>query len=490
MAEPTTQPSPVSGLEQPVYRPLSGLAIGSFVCALAFMLIVVVGGTVSWFGGAPFFLDLWLLIFPFAGALLAVAAWRQIRLAEGTRAGMALAGAGLWMSILFGCGYGAYYLATELALRQQARNFTQEWLQLIRQGEIARAFIQTLEPARRKGVPAKLELLKQRFSAGPMRGMGPSGPLKEFQLHRVVQLLEQGGADAVLQPAGIRNWEYKGGGYQVRQLYRLESLEGVFEFLISVRGSESPRKEFEGRQWHVILNETGVRTETLSAAGKKLRDMQSSSRDFIRRWLEDLNKARMDHAYLATREPSERERLQALQRAIPALLSGLTAAAASSGNGLGELLALSGPLADHDLARVRYLPDYAGFVAGQLVNDQSFEGKEELRKSLVVAIRNHFHADLKKRPGSDMGFFIQEPQPWKLDVQERLHLSYLGRIGIMARDLSQPVAAGMASFLVESGPHDIRSAKHPSWRVVRIDLTGPMDMGMSMESMMMSEPAP
>src|SRR5262245_51598195 len=108
MAEPTPPVAAERPAEPLVYRPLSGLAIAGLALGGVYAVLVVFSVVVGLLRREPFFLPLWLLLFPLLGGVLCVLALRQIRQAEGTRAGGALARTGLWLSVLAGLGYTTY----------------------------------------------------------------------------------------------------------------------------------------------------------------------------------------------------------------------------------------------------------------------------------------------------------------------------------------------------------------------------------------------
>src|SRR5262245_51273310 len=126
MPEPTPPLAAERTGEPLVYRPLSGLAIAGLTLSGVYAALVVASLVIAFLRHEPFFLPFWLLLLPLAGAVLCVLGLRQIKKAEGTRAGAALARAGLWLSVLAGVGYATYSSFTGLAIRQQANRFLME----------------------------------------------------------------------------------------------------------------------------------------------------------------------------------------------------------------------------------------------------------------------------------------------------------------------------------------------------------------------------
>src|SRR5262245_13536477 len=123
MADPIAPPP--SG-EPLTYKPLSGLALAGFAAGALFALLVLASTAVGLVKGVPFFFPLWTLLLAAAGVVLSLLGQGQIKNSEGTRAGLGLARAGLWLSVFAGLGYFAYYSVTGLALTSQADAFLRE----------------------------------------------------------------------------------------------------------------------------------------------------------------------------------------------------------------------------------------------------------------------------------------------------------------------------------------------------------------------------
>src|SRR5437899_2246144 len=115
MADPTKPvPPEVRSDAEAGYRPLSALAVAALLVAGFGALVIAILGVAARASAKPVLYPA-VLILPVAGVALALAAKWHIRRAEGTRVGAGLAGAALWLGILFGSGYAAYYFATEFA---------------------------------------------------------------------------------------------------------------------------------------------------------------------------------------------------------------------------------------------------------------------------------------------------------------------------------------------------------------------------------------
>src|SRR3954452_13426316 len=100
MADPLPSTEPVA--ETLSYKPLSGFAIAGLALACLFGFLVLVSAVVALVQGVPFFFSPWLMLVAAAGLVLSFVAQNHIRASEGTRAGMGLAKAGVWISLLSG----------------------------------------------------------------------------------------------------------------------------------------------------------------------------------------------------------------------------------------------------------------------------------------------------------------------------------------------------------------------------------------------------
>src|SRR5947208_10532966 len=151
MADSTTFPEE-HVVEPLVYRRVSGFAIAAIIVACCYGLIVLIACVSGLSKGTPVLLAPWLQAVSVLGTLLALAALVHIRRSEGTVAGGKLAFWSLLLSVFFGLGYAAYYVATYFAIRQQADNFTQSWFKKLEEGKINQAFLQGQNPATRQHV--------------------------------------------------------------------------------------------------------------------------------------------------------------------------------------------------------------------------------------------------------------------------------------------------------------------------------------------------
>src|SRR5262245_43288299 len=121
------------------YRALSLLALAGFGLGAVYALSLIVLALVSFFARKPLFLSGLSFLVPVLAVVLCVLASVRIRRSEGTLAGASLVHWGLVLSLLVGLGYGAYRAGMYFAIKQQAQRFTERWLELLREGDMARA---------------------------------------------------------------------------------------------------------------------------------------------------------------------------------------------------------------------------------------------------------------------------------------------------------------------------------------------------------------
>src|SRR5262249_47832262 len=101
------------------YQPLSLLAVAAILAAALLTIVVVLLTAAGLYSRKPV-LEPVLILLAVGGVILALAARWHIAYSEGTRAGIGLAKVALWMSLICGLCYGAYFGGNMLAIRKQA----------------------------------------------------------------------------------------------------------------------------------------------------------------------------------------------------------------------------------------------------------------------------------------------------------------------------------------------------------------------------------
>jgi hypothetical protein len=481
MADPTSVLPRQKPGETLGYRPLSGLAIASLALGSLFSLFLLVGAGLAFFTNTPLpDPGVAVLLVPAVGAVLGFVANWQIRHSDGTRVGAGLATWGRNLSIVSALCYVAYVSATELAVRQQATIYIDRWLKTVVEGRINEAFVQTLEPSRQRGIDPNREDHMARFRLAGEKGQ--KGPLPQFEESQLVRILEQGGPEARIENLGLREWKYQGGGYQVRQAYRITTLEGVFDMVVSVRGSEAQRGSKANREWHVLFEQTGVQLDeghfarqAFTREGLRARQLVPLAQRFAENWVGKINGGNYFEAYLDTQEPEARGRLRDQVLPRPVLLNGSALAAASGGGWPMCLLTAVAAMGDLAWQRITDLPGYRDFAAGKIVETKQLEGPEPTRSESVRHLQNWFHLPEKDQSWYQAALRVESSRPWKM-VEDRLQVPFQVKMNLIkvepkARQDRKNEPEGYnwdGTVLLESERHWLEHT--PSWRVVKLEL--------------------
>jgi len=430
MADPTTFPEEHVG-EPLVYRRISGFAIAAVIVAGCYAFIVLVACISGLSKGTPVLMSPWLQFLAVIGTGLALVGLVHVRRSEDTVAGAKLALWSLVISLFFGLSYGAYYVATYFAIRQQADDFTRRWFTKLEEGRLNHAFLDTQDPAVRQHInPDDDPAINARFAPPSTRpGMPMKSPLESFRENRLVRTLFQGGLLAQVTPLGVKDWEYAGGGYKVRRSYQIVTEEGTFEAQVTAMGSQSKTREYEGREWQVITGQTGLNDQPpeFSERGKEIQNLQMLSSQFIFEWGNKLASGRLAEAYLDTLEPAERsKRAEEVARRQ-------------------DITVLA--------------PQSEKFVASD----------EETKGHILSAIKGIFGPAQKDsprlvglKPGMASGY-----QTWKIE-QQRARLPHDCKLSI--------AVGGQAQYSVdviittESDPGPVTAGRKPAWRIIRVEL--------------------
>jgi hypothetical protein len=368
----TTEPAglPISGERPQAYRPVSLLAILSFVAALGFAVFIVADGTVAFAGRAfwvlavltvltplasalgaamagirgpgrlwqiaglslvvlyagpvtlgglvafpgrvPWLFPGWILIVPLIAGALCWIARNHIQSAEGTLSGLALTTWGLWLSFYFGLIYAVYFAGTRLAIEQQAADFVEEYLDDLKKGEVEKAFLLTLEPSRRPtGDPATVRNeLEMRFNVPDPSG---EGNLAKFSRLEHVRLLGQEGAKTTIDKVSF-SWTREATDYVALFRYKVSTPKATMTLLVSAIGQDSPEG---GRVWYI-----GQRTDIegaveFTADGKRFAKAAAMAGQYLQSWEQKVRGQRWNEVYLATLPPARRKKYQATLEKMP-----------------------------------------------------------------------------------------------------------------------------------------------------------------------------
>jgi hypothetical protein len=293
--------SPQTTSSDPVYKPLSALALTGFLVSCLFAVIVVVCAALALAQGAPFFFPNWVLLVAVAGFLLSYSGASDVRTSEGVKAGAALASWGMGLSLVCGLGYFAYSYMTEWTLAQQANAFltvAEEdsdsgfFPRLQKAGsdpiELHRAFLMTLPAfdrtaARPDDVP-RMKLLHDRPGPDASPGM-----LSRFRQDPLVQTLIQGGDDVRIEPLGVQEWKYESRSYQVSRRYRIHSPEVTMEVVLPVKSSEG-EAEGQTRTWFVDITTAQLVARNMTPRGQGLHRLRMFAGGAIEKLHQEIQK--------------------------------------------------------------------------------------------------------------------------------------------------------------------------------------------------------
>jgi hypothetical protein len=279
------------------YTPVSGLAVAAL--AISILAVILIGGiaVAARVSGMPAYQPF--LMLPAAiGFVLAIAARWSVKHMQGARTGAGFATVALWLSGLGGACYAAYMVTTELAIRSQAREFTEQWVKKIANAPLEQSFLWALDPSQRPSDETDLTAIRDRF--GPM--------FYTYRDHKVVRLIREAGKDIEVRSRGIKGWEYTAAGSFVQQHFDIHTREGVFQCVISVLGQDRPT--LGGRVWQVLLNKTEVQDWNTTEYGRILLDSQFASGKFIREWADKINREQLESAFRDTLPLADRSRVK------------------------------------------------------------------------------------------------------------------------------------------------------------------------------------
>jgi hypothetical protein len=387
---------PVS--DQLDYKPLAPLALAGFLISCVYVAVLAIAVLVAFSQGKPLIFASWTLAVPFVSAALCYVAIRQIRAADDTRAGLGLARKGLTFSLLAGIAYTSYWLATDFAISTQASQFADKWFEKIKAGDIDAAYLDFLPPGDRQTIdPHNRDHLEARFNrsdGGAMRGA-----LTSFRRQDLVRLVSFDPANTHFRLQNIVSWEPYEGGYLVRPHYVVSGPEGDFDLELSLHGTESPHKEFTGRQWRIRGEQTRFGARRLTPVGEQTFRARKSGREFFESWVQKYMRADSFEAFLDTRPPAERDglRREAAARTVLAHFAGT-----------GPLTGGMGcwaPGAETPLGCEVMFPSYRAWCEGATTDSTDLWGSKNMCDAARPLMRTFFRP-VPPRPGP-----ILQPDP-------------------------------------------------------------------------------
>ena len=250
MAEPTPAPVLPSTADAVPYVPVSWMAVASIAVASLFIAILLFLGLSGFLAKKPV-IQPELLALPAIGVVLSFAARRVIRNAEGTRTGEGLANSAWWICVVAGLGFAAYLLAIDYAIRRDAKNELERWINDVKASDevsLNRAFLRTRDPGQRSGIsPEDTAQIQARFG----------DDYASFQQCDLVQTARRNSDDFQFIGGAVKEWNTRGGGIECLYSGTLKCREGTFPVVVAMRGVESTSTEVAGRQWWVLFTPQG-----------------------------------------------------------------------------------------------------------------------------------------------------------------------------------------------------------------------------------------
>ena len=372
----TTTADPTATQAEPqTYQPLSMLAVVALGIAAIYTAVVVLGGVFAMLNRTPWLLPVWSILFPLLAAGAAYIARFHIRRSEGALSGMPLTSWAVGLSVGVGLIYTMYYAGTFFAVRSQSQAFAETWMRKIAEGKIEEAFHETTKPPR-KIVGTLRQTLEIMHNVAAPTGPGPGdptqrGPYTLFTTAEYVRLIQLAGPKAKFEATGVKDWEYEKGGYSVTLTYRVTTDLASFPMQVKLHGSESPSREYTGRQWHVIFDETGVIGPSAieyTPEGKELRLQAQVAGSVAADWIEAISRNNTQKVYADTLNAADRKEAAALYRKN--LLVGFAV----------------GPLPPSDEGSQKYLEARQKFLTGGLIRiDEGVFWTDPALKPMVEA---------------------------------------------------------------------------------------------------------
>ncbi|MFL5241883.1 MAG: hypothetical protein ACJ8FY_07225 [Gemmataceae bacterium] len=455
------------------YKPLSLLAVAGMAVAVPYALFLLVGGLTAVYTGSPFLLSGATVIIPLTAAVLSLVALIRVNRSEGVLGGGRLATWGLRISLLFGLGYWAYFLATFLAVRQQADEVGRAWLQKIMEGRINSAFLMAIDPKYKPpredpsntNDEALRKQLETRFDGGgqtdPRGGM-----FSQFPQQNIVRLLQLLGNDAKIEFIGSTDWEYKD-GYAVGLRYRVSGQDGAANIKVVVQGVDNEDDPGSGRRWFVVLQQSGLEGQPeMAPAGEHKNMVCQSARLFLQEWLKHLGEGYFGQAYLQTVDANDFDRVKRnlLATYVPLFASvslnpSSVSAPAAIASGCSNYLA-------HKNWEKQNLPGLESFIEGGLVrpSPKGFSAQDDAFRQMVLKDMK----DKFKRPAEEL-ISTMKIQPNVFPIVTENDGKFLIELDVSFRIIEKQIMVDGA-FVLECDKDIGENGKLYVYRVKSLDL--------------------
>lgn len=268
MAESPSSPSRWDTQEpESTYQALSILSVVGLVVGCGFGLVVVVGSLAAFVGTTPFLLPLWAGVFPLVAVLAGWIALAQIRDSAGALTGRGFAWAGINGAVITGLVYFTYFMANNLAVRQQAQDFANEYLSSIAKGQTEVSFLYMMKPAERpnsRDVSRIRPIIEVNYNA--VQDLGQMGPYSQYQMEFYVRLLTLFGDKASFKMLKAGFPDFAEGGYIVPLMYEIRTDAMVLVINMRVHSTNTAK----GREWYLMPKSVANAERNLLPEGEKL----------------------------------------------------------------------------------------------------------------------------------------------------------------------------------------------------------------------------
>jgi hypothetical protein len=291
----TNRPAQLSPDEAVAYKSVAPLAVASFGISVVSALAIAGLWLAASRSGKPVY-EPGLLVAPLTGLVFALIAGKQIRASDGTRSGRGLARFAFWTALLTCLVYGTYLVAVDLAIRNNAAQFSIEWFDKAATGPPEAAFLLCIDPATRQSLDQQdLKGIRERFD----------NELSQFSRNDIVRMIRRAGASHEVRLRGIKDWVFAEGGYVVQPIFEFRCPEGKYDLLLPVLGRDMPA--VGGRAWQVSVRKATMISRETTAFGRLIFDLQAEAIMHLREWVQTIDAGKVHDAFLQTLPMGQRE---------------------------------------------------------------------------------------------------------------------------------------------------------------------------------------
>ncbi len=455
---------------QPGYAPLSWMAVASLSIAVLFVVVILILGYVAVRRGQPM-IEPWLLFFPALSVLLAFVARRQIRAAEGTRAGEYYANLGWWLAVVAGLCYVAYLFGIEFMIRRDANKEFEAWVEKLKvidasnpsDPALYEACYLTLQPGERA---AFRSTDVAAFDAARRNEMS------WFRQLDVVRVCARNKGNVEVKIQGLREWNLKPAEITCSIAATIVTPEGEHSIVVPMRAIVDEKKN---RQWQIQPKPDGyVQSYNLTRYGWMIQYAEISGRTFAQEFLEQTARpATVPVAYAAFVQPGVTPR-QAITD-LSKIGNTLDARSAATGAAAGAYLPQPPGMAEYLRQKMFTYP------GGARPNDRDLE--RLLSYWNTARVQNH-GVILKNQPDTNSILWTEGGQLW-VRVPAEIAIGGEGRSATAARakvvvtvppgvehpflkELAEARANAATAPKTENVPRELQSVLLP-WRVVRVE---------------------